>query len=87
VATLLQSLPTRNAVRKRLADHFGRVRRRTKRYNGVAVATFLAVVSQLPPPADRSTFIGTRRHQGSRNQDDPGVGVAAWTVTEGIPQV
>jgi hypothetical protein len=53
VATLLQSLPTHNAVRKRLAEHFGRVRRRTKRCNGAAVTTFLAMVSQLPPPADR----------------------------------
>ncbi|MEZ6128823.1 MAG: hypothetical protein R3C59_09085 [Planctomycetaceae bacterium] len=57
VATLLQSLPTRNAVRKRLADHFGRVRRRAKRCNGAAVATFLAMVSQLPPPADPDRFL------------------------------
>jgi hypothetical protein len=53
VATLLQSLPTRTAVLKRLADQFGGVKRRTKRCNGTAVATFLAMVSQLPPPVDR----------------------------------
>jgi hypothetical protein len=33
VATLLQSLPTLTAVRKRLADQFGKVKRRTKRCN------------------------------------------------------
>jgi hypothetical protein len=56
VATLLLSLPTRNVVRKRLAEHFGRVRLRTNRCNGAAVTTFLAVVSQLPPPADRPRY-------------------------------
>jgi hypothetical protein len=53
VATLMQSLRTLTAVRKRLADQFGGVKRRTKRCYGAAVATFLAMVSQLPPPADR----------------------------------
>jgi hypothetical protein len=46
----MQSLRTLTAVRKRLADQFGGVKRRTKRCNGAAVATFLAMVSQLPPP-------------------------------------
>jgi hypothetical protein len=49
----MQSLRTLTAVRKRLADQFGGVKRRTKRCYGAAVATFLAMVSQLPPPADR----------------------------------
>lgn len=71
MATLLQSLRTLTAVRKRLADQFGGVKRRTRRRNGTAVATFLALVSQLPPPANRQRSPGKRTSEPQATRSCP----------------